>query len=181
MKPLLIPSNERQIGLTIKADLKIMHPSALILPCFLALFPVWTNAANNIPHLGYAGRAGLGCSAYSSVLKKPPRAPIEVDVYLTCDFDQEVKETIVHIPSHFSRVEAFLVDCTRKDAALAKTRYFKKQFWRDEMKLDESKSQNPSFIPYKSSGYAAEFDQICATGIAGSGAAVPLGYIPKKK
>ena len=111
-------------------------------------------------------------------MKKPPRAPIEVDMYLTCQFDQAVKETIVHIPPHFSRIESFLVDCAGKDAALAKTRHFKKQFWHDEMKLDESK--NPSFIPYKNSDYAAEFDQICATGIAGSGAAVPLGYMPKK-
>lgn len=150
-----------------------------IMTCFLVLLPGAVVAANDIPHLGFAGRAGQGCTAYSTVVKKPPRAPIEVDVYLTCDFDQEVKETIYHEPPHFSRIHTFLVDCTHKDSALAKTRYFQKQFWRDEVKLDEGK--NPSFIPYKSSGYAAEFDQICATGIAGSGAAVPLGYSPKKK
>lgn len=151
------------------------------LPLVAVLLPLLSHAAEGLPHLGFAGRAGLGCTAYSTLVKKPPRAPIEVDMYLTCQFDQEIKETIVHIPPHFARVETHLVDCAKKDSALAKTRYFKKQFWREEMKLDESMSQNPSFIPYKSSGYAAEFDQICATGIAGSGAAVPLWYTPKKK
>lgn len=145
----------------------------------LALASLSSHAAEVLPHLGFAGQVGQGCTAYSTVLKTPPRAPIEVDMYLTCQFDQEEKKTIVPIPPHFSRVETFLVDCNRKDAALAKTRYFKKQFWRDEIKLDESK--NPSFIPYKGSAYAAELDQICATGIAGSGAAVPLGYSSNRK
>ncbi|QAU33119.1 hypothetical protein [Janthinobacterium sp. 17J80-10] len=151
------------------------------LPPLAILLPLLSHAAEGLPHLGFAGRAGQGCTAYSTVVKTPPRAPIEVDMYLTCQFDQEVKETIVHIPPHFSRVETFLVDCTSKDSALAKTRYFRKQFWRDQMTWDESKHADPFFIPYKNSSYEAEFDQICATGIAGSGAAVPLGYTSKKK
>lgn len=106
--------------------------------------------------------AEMACARFTEKPIKLSSSVLDVHIHKSCDFSFSINPFHDLDPRQFmSSVEVHRVDCRDKSSAHVSTRYFREQFWIDQ--IENYKSKEMSFWPF-GDGNKKIFDRVCSKG-----------------
>lgn len=97
-------------------------------------------------------------------LERPARlspSTFDITIHRSCDFSWPVNQFLGPDPKFMSSSESYRIDCATKKYRYMSSRYFRKQFWIDE--VNSHKNTDEIFLPFDSQNKVV-FERTCQIG-----------------